>query len=100
MAKTAAQVVRSLLKDLSFFSGVYQRTFFGVYPFMCEPRQLAFLVDCVKSLSAVPGSFVEAGCAYGATTVFLNKVIEEEGIPRKHYAIDTFSGFGPGAFPA
>jgi hypothetical protein len=62
---------------------------------MFEPRQLAFLVDCVKSLSSVPGSFDEAGCAYGATTVFLNKVIREEGVPRKYYAINTFSGFVP-----
>jgi hypothetical protein len=60
---------------------------------MYEPKQLIFLTDCVKSVSNVPGSFVEAGCAIGATTVFLNKYMNDENMQRDYYAIDTFSGF-------
>jgi hypothetical protein len=41
----------------------------------------------------VPGYLVEAGCAYGATTVFLNKFMQEESIRKPYIAIDTFSGF-------
>jgi O-methyltransferase len=94
MAKLG-QAVRSCVKDLSLISGVYQGTFFGVYPFGLEPRHLLFVVECLKSVSSVPGSCVEAGCSFGATTVFLNKIIQDEGVPRTYYAIDTFSGFVP-----
>jgi SAM-dependent methyltransferase len=41
----------------------------------------------------VPGCFVEAGCAFGATTVFLKKFMRGEKMDRDYYAIDTFSGF-------
>ena len=60
---------------------------------MYEPHQLVSLTECIKSVHDVPGCVVEAGCAYGATTVFLNKFIKSEGIERAYYAIDTFSGF-------
>jgi O-methyltransferase len=60
---------------------------------MNEPKQLVFLTEYVRAAGSVPGCFVEAGCAYGATTVFLNKFMNGEGIERDYYAIDTFSGF-------
>jgi len=60
---------------------------------MYKPTQLIFLTECIKSVYNVPGSFVEAGCAYGATTVFLNKFMNDENMEREYYVIDTFSGF-------
>jgi O-methyltransferase len=87
-----ARKVRSLLKDLSLKTGVYNHMFY-VYPYMFTPKQLVLLTEYVKSVDNVPGCFVEAGCAYGATTVFLNKFMIGEGIERDYYAIDTFSGF-------
>src|ERR1700738_5355018 len=41
------------------------------------------------------GCVVEAGCAYGATTAYLNKFMtsKQPPIQRDYFAIDTFSGF-------
>jgi O-methyltransferase len=88
-----SQTIRSIIKDASLKTGIYNHLFFNVYPYMYEPKQLVFLTECVKSSRDVPGCFVEVGCAYGATTVFLNKTMNGEGIERDYYAIDTFSGF-------
>jgi hypothetical protein len=52
-----------------------------------------FLIECAKSVDSVKGCFVEAGCASGATTVFLNKFMDAENMERDYFAIDTFSGF-------
>ena len=60
---------------------------------MYGPTELVFLTECITSASSVPGSFVEVGCGYGATTVFLNKFMNEKNIKRNYYALDTFSGF-------
>jgi hypothetical protein len=60
---------------------------------MFEPKQLVLLTQFVESARQAEGCFVEAGCAYGATTVFLNKYMDGEGIERDYYAVDTFSGF-------
>jgi O-methyltransferase len=89
-----SKAVRSLIKDTSMRTGVYDKTFFEVYPYCFEPKQLIFLTECVRSVANVSGSFLECGCLYGATTVFLNKFMDDEGFgPRRYYAIDTFSGF-------
>jgi O-methyltransferase len=85
-------LIKTLVKHVSFNTPLY-RSLFNVYPFMFSPTQLILLTECVASVSAVPGSFVEAGCAYGATTVFLNKFMDEKNMKRDYYAIDTFSGF-------
>ena len=85
--------VRSLLKDLSMKSGIYTQTFFGVYPYMFSPQQLIFMTENLKRVRDVAGYCLEAGCAYGATTVFLNKFMQNEGIDKPYVSIDTFSGF-------
>jgi len=88
-----SQTIRSVFKEISFRTGLYNQLFFSVYPYMYKPNQLMFLTDCIRAVQNVPGCFVEAGCAYGATTVFLNKFMFDEGVMRDYYAIDTFSGF-------
>jgi SAM-dependent methyltransferase len=85
--------IRSFLKDLSMQSGVYTQTFFGVYPYMFSPQQLIFMTECIKGIREIDGCFLEAGCAFGATTVFLNKFMQNEGIEKDYISIDTFSGF-------
>jgi SAM-dependent methyltransferase len=60
---------------------------------MFLPRQLMYLCECVKKTKEIPGCIVEAGCAYGDTTIFLKKYMQEEGIDKQYIAIDTFSGF-------
>jgi O-methyltransferase len=66
-----------------------------IYPYMFPPRQLIMLAALAEQASnqAGEGSFVEAGCAYGATTVFLNRLMDSFANKHEYYAIDTFSGF-------
>lgn len=63
----------------------------AVYPYMFTPEQLMEIAKQAKDSAAAnpSGSFVEAGCAYGATTVFLKKLLPQT----RYYSIDTFSGF-------
>jgi O-methyltransferase len=88
------RAIRTAFKDISLKTGTNSRLF-SQYPYMFSPAQLIYLVECIKSLSGVPGSFVEIGCAYGATTVFLNKFMDDndELAKRDYYAIDTFKSF-------
>jgi len=88
------RAVRTIIKDISLKTGG-NRQLFRLYPYMFSPAQLIFLTDCMKSVSDVPGSFVEVGCAYGATTLFLNKFMNDSTAlaQRNYYAIDTFQSF-------
>jgi O-methyltransferase len=63
------------------------------YRFMFSPSQLGFLCQQITNTAEIPGSILEVGCAFGATTVFLNRHIDTLGIDVKYYAIDTFAGF-------
>jgi len=60
---------------------------------MFSPSQLGFLCKQITNTAEVPGSILEVGCAFGATTVFLNRHIDTLGIDVDYYAIDTFAGF-------
>lgn len=63
------------------------------YRFMFSPAQLGFLCAQITAAAEVSGSILEVGCAFGATTVFLNRHIDSLGIGVDYYAIDTFAGF-------
>jgi O-methyltransferase len=63
------------------------------YDYMFEPDQLIQLCGCIDRVRDVPGLFIEAGCAYGYTTVFLKKYMKRIGLVREYWALDTFSGF-------
>jgi O-methyltransferase len=65
------------------------------YRYMFSPSQLGFLCQQITSTAEVPGSILEVGCAYGATSVFLNRHIDTLGIDVDYYAVDTFAGFTP-----
>lgn len=88
-----AGAIRRLAKDASLRTGLWNNLFFNVYPYMFDPKQLVFLIERVQDAGQVPGCFVEAGVAWGATTALLNRTMNQEGIERPYYAIDTFSGF-------
>jgi O-methyltransferase len=60
---------------------------------MFSPQQLFLLSECIREAAGVDGCCVEAGCAFGATTVFLKKFMEGEHIDKDYVAIDTFQGF-------
>src|SRR3981189_1053087 len=74
--EAVALAMTTASKDISLKTGTNSRLF-SRYPYMFSPAQLIALTDCIKSVSDVPGSFVEVGCAYGATTVFLNKFMND-----------------------
>ncbi len=63
------------------------------YRYMFSPSQLGFLCEKITDTSEATGSILEVGCAYGATSVFLNRHIDTLGINVDYYAIDTFAGF-------
>jgi hypothetical protein len=56
------RAVRTIIKDISLKTG-RNRQLFSLYPYMFSPAQLIFLADCITSVSDVPGSLVEVGCA-------------------------------------
>jgi O-methyltransferase len=65
------------------------------YRYMFAPSQLAFLCEQITNTADVSGSILEVGCAFGATTVFLNRHIDCLGIDVAYYTVDTFAGFTP-----
>lgn len=93
---TPSPIVRlkllKLLKELEFHSPL-QRHFFPQYLFNFTPAQLCFLCHCIDETKNVAGMIAEVGCAAGATTLFLNKHLDAEGIEKQYYTVDTFSGF-------
>jgi O-methyltransferase len=76
---------------------VYHSPFFGLvaarYPYFFTPAQLSYLCDCLDETLNLPGCIVEVGCARGFTTVFLNRHLQDRGVQKSYYALDTFSGF-------
>lgn len=64
-------------------------------PFMFTPAQLQFLSRQVDETECVEGGLLEIGCAYGATTVYLRRHMEDRGITKPYTCVDTFSGFTP-----
>ena len=63
------------------------------YHFAFDPEQLWLLCDQLDSVADVDGSVLEVGCAQGATTIYLNKHLDQRGRPRPYFCVDTFSGF-------
>jgi O-methyltransferase len=90
---TVTSLFYSLAKDFSWRTGFMRHRVFHRYPYCFSPDQLCFLLKTVSSTSMIPGSYVEVGCAWGATTVLLRMHMIEMGIDKVYYAIDTFSGF-------
>ncbi len=86
-------LLRRLIRHFSFHTGILRGTLFNVYPLMYTPPQLEFLLKCLRQTKDVPGACMEVGCAYGATTVFLRKFLDQLDNGKTYYALDTFSGF-------
>lgn len=89
------RAVRGFGTDLSMRTGLFDRSIFTLYRYMFSPNQLVFLTQCLTETRDVPGCCIEIGCAQGRTTTFLRKFMDENGITKDYYAIDTFGGFVP-----
>ncbi|MEP3276826.1 MAG: TylF/MycF/NovP-related O-methyltransferase [Stappiaceae bacterium] len=85
--------LKNQLKTFCAKFGIWRRDLFGRWPYMYTPLQVAKLVDLAAKTRDIPGSYVEVGCAYGASTVLLMKTFDEIGVVRQGYALDTFDGF-------
>jgi SAM-dependent methyltransferase len=66
------------------------------YMYSFNPRELGFLVECLDRTANLPCPILEVGCAYGHTTVFLNKHLAAVGDRRQYICVDTFAGFTVG----
>src|SRR5215472_10273096 len=89
------RLLRSLVIDLSMKTKLFDESIFSIYKYMFDPTQLIFFTKCLAECSMVSGCFAEIGCAYGWTTAFLKKFMDENQIEKNYYAIDTFKGFLP-----
>lgn len=87
------KAIYTLIKDGSLATGIFDKKMFSVYPFQFSPQQLVYLTECVEGVREVEGCCAEIGCNRGYTTAFLNRYMEESGIKKDYYAVDTFSGF-------
>ena len=67
--------------------------FFMGYRYMMTPAQLIFLCETAKDATAAGSNFIEIGCAYGDTCIFINKYLRETGHKVRYKVIDTFEGF-------
>lgn len=79
----------------SLLNKILGRNIWSVYDYMFSPAQLIYFTQCLAETRNVPGCCVEIGCAYGRTTAFLRKFMDESGIAKEYYALDTFKGFVP-----
>lgn len=82
------------LKSLAVRTRLRNWVFFR-YTFMFTPAQLGYLCDEVSATADVPGALLEVGCAYGLTTVWLNRHLDDLGVEKPYHCLDTFSGFVP-----
>jgi O-methyltransferase len=87
--------LRNRIRNYIVHRAPVTREIFGFrhYEYMYSPAQLGFLCEQITKTAEVPGSILEVGCAWGATTVFLNRHIDDLGLDVDYYAVDTFQGF-------
>lgn len=81
-----------LTKEVLFNSPL-RRFVFPRYVYEFTPAQLCYLCQCLEQTRNLEGAVLEVGCANGATTTFLNKYMDAQGIEKPYHAVDTFAGF-------
>ncbi len=64
-----------------------------IYKGLVSPAELTLLCRSIAETKHIAGPVVEIGCAAGATTIFLNKFMDDIGIDKPYWCIDTFGGF-------
>src|ERR1700694_3024380 len=84
--------VTRLLKE-AVYRWAPHRLRLPTYPYMVHPAGLAFLCQCLEQTARVPGAVVEIGCAWGCTTLFLNRQLDWSNSDKAYLSIDTFAGF-------
>ncbi|MDU9048396.1 MAG: TylF/MycF/NovP-related O-methyltransferase [Candidatus Electrothrix sp. Rat3] len=85
-------LIKELFRKILLQSPIKHYAFYR-YEYNFTPSQLSYLLNCLNATKDIKGNCVEIGCAYGNTTVFLNKHMEYSGINKPYICIDTFTGF-------
>lgn len=88
MLRTLRDLVREALFQTRLRSAWFPR-----YDYMFSPAQLAFMTEQLGRVAPAGGSVVEIGCAAGATTIYLNRHLDEVAPQTDYLCIDTFAGF-------
>jgi SAM-dependent methyltransferase len=65
------------------------------FAYNMNAAQLWELCTLLKEASTQEGAVLEAGCAEGRTTLFLENFLTAQGSPKPYYCLDTFEGFTP-----
>ena len=78
MKKYIKSKIRNILQKSTLAHLWYYR-----YNYNFTPSQLCRLVRLLNETRDVPGIVMEIGCAYGDTTVFLNKHMDYSGVDKK-----------------
>lgn len=86
------------LKNIQMQTPLRKHMFYR-YEYFFNPVELWYLCSCLEQTAEVPGNLLELGCAYGATTVFVNKhrewLVRGGKFPAEkvYHCLDTFAGF-------
>jgi SAM-dependent methyltransferase len=91
--KTIRETCIEAAMRTNLLNRILGRNIWSVYDYMFSPAQLILLTQGLTETRDVSGCCVEIGCAYGRTTAFLRKFMDEQGIAKNYYALDTFNGF-------
>jgi predicted O-methyltransferase YrrM len=90
--------VRNVVKE-GLHRTPWRRFAFPHYDYMMSPAQLCFLCAALSESLRASGCLIEIGCANGATTVFLNRFLDDAPAAadreRTYWCLDTFGGFVP-----
>ncbi len=77
------------VKSAAYYTPL-QKLFVHRYTYMFSPERLFFLCQRLTDTKGMPGPVLEIGCAYGQTTVFLNRHLDCLEDSRQYICIDTF----------
>ncbi len=89
--KIPLQFLNNLLLSLPF---LYKTKFINYESYLDE-YSIKELLDCINKLKDLPGNIIECGCARYGTTSILGNYLKLNGIEKKIFALDSFTGFDP-----
>jgi SAM-dependent methyltransferase len=88
LAVATAPLVRWLVKKGQFPEIWYPKLRAGL-----RGGQLAYVFNCLDEIAEVEGVVLEIGCAFGHSTALMGEYMQDRGIDKPIYCIDTFAGF-------
>jgi len=87
--KIPLPILNNLLLSLTF---LYKTKFINYESYLDE-FSIKELLECIKKVKDLPGNIIECGCARCGTTTILGNYLKLNGIEKKIFALDSFTGF-------